>query len=177
MVKHVGPERPGDEAGALLAFLDEQRGGIRRATLGLTEEQARQRPCASELSLGGLLKHTAETEQGWLARARGTAPDTVRTRENWHESHALLDGETLEGTRAYAEKVARETEEWIRSRPSLDETFPLPEAPWFPDAEAVSLRWLLLHLIRETARHAGHADILREQLDGETAFALVAREG
>ncbi|EFG64870.1 DinB family protein [Streptomyces sp. SPB074] len=177
MAQQVGPERPGDETGALLAFLEDQREAIRRATLGLTEEQARQRPCASGLSLGGLLKHTAETEQGWLARAQGVAPDIARTPENWNESHVLLDGETLADTRAYGEKVARDPEEWIRSRPGLDETFPLPKAPWFPDADGVSLRWLLLHLIRENARHAGHADILREQLDGETAYSLATREG
>ena len=74
MVTHVGPEERGDERGALLAFVAEQRGGIRRALLGLSDEQASSRPSASELSLAGLLKHVAEVEQGWIARAKGEPP-------------------------------------------------------------------------------------------------------
>lgn len=70
-----------------------------------------------------------------------------------------------------------EMEGFIRSVPSLDDTFPLPEAPWFPKDERVSMRWLLAHLVEEHARHAGHADIIRESLDGRTAFELVAEAG
>lgn len=176
MVTHVAPEATGDELGALLAFLEEQRGGVRRAVLGVSEEEARSTPSVSALSLGGLVKHCAEVEQNWLAWAREVPPETPRTQENRHESHLLLASETLPGALAYWEKVAGETEEYLRSRPDLDETFPLPEAPWFPPGERVSLRWLLLTLIREMARHAGHADIVRESLDGATAFELVARE-
>lgn len=174
MVTHVRAEAQGDERGALLSFLAEQRGGIRRAVLGLTEEQAASRPSASELSLAGLVKHVAETEQGWVARARGEAPAVKRDESNWHECFQLAAGETLASQLAYWEEVAAETEAFIRSAPSLDDTFPLPNDPWFPPDEAVSLRWLCLHLIRETARHAGHADIIRESLDGKTAFELVA---
>ncbi|GGZ85457.1 DinB family protein [Streptomyces echinoruber] len=174
MVMHVRAEAPGDERGALLAFLDEQRGGIRRAVLGLTEEQARSTPSASELSLGGLVKHVAEVEQGWIARAKGEPPAVERNESNWHECFRLTGEETVASQLEYWEKVAAETEAFIRSAPSLDVTFPLPNAPWFPPDERVSLRWLLLHLIRETARHAGHADIIRESLDGRTAFELVA---
>lgn len=176
MVTHVAAETQGDERGALLAFLEEQRGGIRRALLGLTEEQARSRPTASELSLGGLLKHVAEVEQSWLARARQEPPAVQRDQSNWHECFRLTDDETVAGQLAYWEGVAADTEKYIRSAPSLDDTFPLPPDPWFPPEGRVSLRWLCLHLIRETARHAGHADIIRESLDGKTAFELVALE-
>ncbi|WP_037683955.1 DinB family protein [Streptomyces griseus] len=173
MVTHVRPEAQGDERGALLSFLDEQRGGIRRAVLGLTDEQASSRPSASELSLAGLVKHVAETEQGWVARAKGEEPAVHRDQSNWPECFALIEGETVASQLEYWEKVAAETEAFARSVPSLDDTFPLPKAPWFPE-ESVSVRWVLLHLIRETARHAGHADIIRESLDGKTAFELVA---
>jgi uncharacterized damage-inducible protein DinB len=176
MVTHVRAEALGDERGALLSFLAEQRGGVRRALLGLTAEQAASRPSASELSLGGLLKHVVETEQGWVARAKGEAPAVKRDESNWHECFLLADGESVEQQLAYGERVAAETEAYVRSVPSLDDTFPLPDEPWFPPDEAVSVRWLMLHLIRETARHAGHADIIRESLDGRTAFELVARE-
>ncbi|GAA3840162.1 DinB family protein [Streptomyces chiangmaiensis] len=176
MVTHVRAEAQGNERGALLSFLEEQRGGIRRALLGLTEEQAASRPSASELSLSGLLKHVAEVEQGWVARAKGESPTVRRDESNWHECFRLMGDETVESQLAYWEKVADETEAFIHSVPSLDDTFPLPNDPWFPPDGRVSMRWLLLHLIRETARHAGHADIIRESLDGKTALELVAME-
>ncbi|MFF0014437.1 DinB family protein [Streptomyces sp. NPDC005374] len=174
MVTHVPAEEYGDERGALLSFLEEQRGGIRRSVLGLTQEQAVAKPSASELSLGGLVKHVAEVEQSWIARAKGEEPAVHREQSNWHECFALIEGETVESQLAYWEKVAAETEAFARSAPSLDDTFALPDQPWFPPEGRVSVRWVLLHLIRETARHAGHADIVRESLDGKTAFELVA---
>ncbi|PTM95915.1 DinB family protein [Streptomyces sp. VMFN-G11Ma] len=175
MVTHVSAEAQGDERGALLAFIEEQRGGIRRALLGLTEEQAASRPSASELSLSGLLKHCAEVEQSWIARAKQEPPAVQRDASNWHETFRLVEGESVQSQFAYWEKVAAETEAYVRSVPSLDDTFPLPDQPWFPE-DRVSVRWLCLHLIRETARHAGHADIIRESLDGATAFELAAKE-
>ncbi|WP_081240017.1 DinB family protein [Streptomyces viridosporus] len=176
MVTHVGPEERGDERGALLAFIAEQRGGIRRALLGLTEEQASSRPSASELSLAGLLKHVAEIEQGWIARAKGEAPAVHRDESNWHESFRLVGDETVESMLARYAEVAAGTESFVRSVPSLDDTFLVAKTSWNPRDEWLSMRWLCLHLIRETARHAGHADIIRESLDGATAFELVARE-
>lgn len=176
MVTHVLAEAHGDERGALLAFLAEQRGGIRRTLLGLTYEQAASRPSASGLSLSGLLKHVAEVEQGWVARAKGEEPAVRRDETNWHENFVLVGEETVASQLAYWEEVAAETEALIHSVPSLDDTFPLPPEPWFPPEGRVSMRWLALHLIRETARHAGHADIIRESLDGKTAFELVAQE-
>ncbi|MXM66300.1 DUF664 domain-containing protein [Streptomyces sp. HUCO-GS316] len=176
MVTHVRAEAQGDERGALLSFLAEQRGGVRRALLGLTEEQAASKPSASDLSLSGLLKHVAEVEQGWVARAKGEPPAVHRDESTWQECFVLVEGESVEQQLAYWEKVAAETEAYVRSVPSLDDTFPLPNDPWFPPDERVSVRWLVLHLIRETARHAGHADIIRESLDGKTAFELVAQE-
>ncbi|MFF6786315.1 DUF664 domain-containing protein [Streptomyces sp. NPDC012510] len=176
MVTHVPAADAVDERGALLAFLAEQRGGLRRSVLGLTDEQASTKPSASELSLAGLLKHVIEVEQWWIAKAKDEQPAVQRDRSNWHECFTLVGDETVESQLAYWEKVAAETESFVRTAPSLDDTFPLPDEPWFPPNERVSLRWLALHLIRETARHAGHADIIRESLDGATAFELVAKE-
>ncbi|GAU68822.1 hypothetical protein SSP35_09_00650 [Streptomyces sp. NBRC 110611] len=171
-------EEHGDETGALLSFLEAQRGGLRRAVLGLTAAQAAERPSASELSLAGLVKHVAEVEQGWVEKAQQRPPSVERDESNWHLSFQLEGekGETLAGVLEFWDGVARRTEEFIRSVPSLNDTFPLPEAPWFPPNARRSVRWLLLHLIEETARHAGHADVIRESLDGATAFALVDRE-
>lgn len=175
MVTHVPAEAPGDERGAFLAFVEAQRGGLRRAVLGLSDEQAARTPSASELSLSGLVKHVAECELNWLRLAQQKPNERERTQETWGDSFRLVEGETVAGTLAFWDGVAHETEEFIRSVGSLDDTFPLPEAPWFPKGD-VSMRWLLLHLVEEIARHAGHADIIRESLDGATAFELVAKE-
>ncbi|MGW2562600.1 DinB family protein [Streptomyces sp. NPDC001514] len=176
MVTHVPAEAQGDERGALIAFVEAQRGAIRRSVLGLTEEQAGSRPSASELSLSGLLKHVAETELTWLRMAQQRPNEKARTEETWGDSFRLVDDETIPGMLAFWEGVAKETEDFIRSVPSLDDTFPLPEAPWFPKEGRVSMRWLMLHLVEEIGRHAGHADVVRESLDGRTAFELVAQE-
>ncbi|MGW2483131.1 DinB family protein [Streptomyces sp. NPDC001571] len=174
MVTHVPSETYGDERGALINFVEAQRGGLRRALTGLTDEQAASRPSASELSLSGLVKHVAETELNWLRMAQQRPNEKQRDQSNWHESFVLTGDETVEGVLAFWAEVAVETEEFIRKVPSLDDTFPLPEAPWFPKEGRVSMRWLMMHLVEETARHAGHADIIRESLDGKTAFELVA---
>ncbi|WP_167157967.1 DinB family protein [Streptomyces sp. MBT27] len=174
MVTHVPSETYGDERGALINFVEAQRGGLRRALIGLTDEQAASRPSASGLSLSGLVKHVAETELNWLRMAQQRTNEKQRAQSNWHESFVLVGDETVEGMLAFWAEVAVETEEFIRKVPSLDDTFPLPEAPWFPKDGRVSMRWLMMHLVEEMARHAGHADIIRESLDGKTAFELVA---
>ncbi|MET7703540.1 DinB family protein [Streptomyces sp. NPDC005485] len=174
MVTHVPAEAHGDERGALLAFVEAQRGGLRRAVLGLSDEQATRTPSASELSLFGLVKHVAECELNWLRLAQQKPNERARTQETWGDGFQVEGDETLAGVLAFWDGVTSETEEFIRSVDSMDDTFPLPEAPWFPKGD-VSMRWLMLHLVEEIARHAGHADIIRESLDGATAFELVAR--
>ncbi|MER5772918.1 DinB family protein [Streptomyces sp. NPDC002039] len=176
MVTHVPAEAHGDERGALLSFVEAQRGALRRSLLGLTEEQAASRPSASELSLSGLLKHVAETELNWLRMAQQKPNEKQRTEQTWGDGFRLVEGESVPALSAFWEGVAAELEEFVRAVPSLDDTFPLPEAPWFPKEGRVSMRWLLMHLVEEHARHAGHADIVRESLDGRTAFELVAME-
>ncbi|MFI1394043.1 DinB family protein [Streptomyces sp. NPDC020681] len=176
MVTHVPAEAHGDERGALLSFVEAQRGAIRRSVLGLTEEQAASRPSASELTLSGLVKHVAEAELNWLRMAQQQPNEKARTEATWSDSFRLVGGESIPDMLAFWESVAKETEAFIASVPSLDDTFPLPEAPWFPKDGAVSMRWLLLHLVEEIGRHAGHADIIRESLDGKGAFELVAME-
>ncbi|MET7858850.1 DinB family protein [Streptomyces sp. NPDC005318] len=176
MVTHVPAEAHGDERGALLSFVEAQRGAIRRSLIGLTEEQAASRPSASELSLSGLLKHVAETELNWLRLAQQRPNDQARTEETWADSFRLVGDETVPQMLEFWTKVAAETEEFIHAVGSMNDTFPLPEAPWFPKDAEVSMRWLLVHLVEEIARHAGHADIIRESLDGRTAFELIAQE-
>ncbi|MFB8031674.1 DinB family protein [Streptomyces sp. NPDC056004] len=177
MVTHVPAEASGDERGMLLSFVEAQRGAIRRSLFGLTEEQAASRPSASGLSLSGLLKHVAETELNWLRMAQQQPNENARTQDTWADSFRLVGDETVEQVLKFWDGVVAEEEEFIRSVPDLGDTFPLPEAPWFPKDGRVSMRWLLAHLVEEIARHAGHADIIRESLDGRTALELAAEAG
>jgi uncharacterized damage-inducible protein DinB len=161
-----------DEREGLLAFLAQQRYVVRVAAHRLTEDQARATPSASALSVGGLVKHLAEVERGWmdtvLQRSRGSE-------EAYNDSFRLGPDETLAEVLADYERAGQETEEIIAGIADLGQAVPVPPAPWFPaDIKEWSVRWVLLHLIEETARHAGHADIVREHVDGATAYNLMA---
>ncbi|WP_369144944.1 DinB family protein [Streptomyces sp. R44] len=176
MVALVPTEAHSDERGTFLDFVETQRAALRRSLLGLTEEQAASRPSVSELSLSGLVKHVAEMELNWLRMAQQRPNERQRTQETWGDGFRLVEGETIPELLDFWAGVAKETEEFARSVPSLDDTFPLPPAPWFPKDGRVSMRWMLLHLVEEMGRHAGHADIVRESLDGKTSFELIAEE-
>lgn len=175
----VKPEEPGDERGALLAYLDAQRGGIRRALHGLDEEQARSVPTASELSLAGLLKHVAVGERGWLRTLTASSAeefDYAASAGEWEDSFHPGEHETVASLLDLYSRAAQETEAAVRALSSLDETFEAPKVPW-DEGGPRSWRWALLHLIEESARHAGHADIIRETIDGKGAFDLVFETG
>ncbi len=166
-----------DERKLLLAYIAQQRQGVRYAAHGLTDEQGRQTPLASALSIGGLIKHLADTEKGWIDMIEhpdaGSADDRGSA---YGDNFRLQAGETLADVLALYEEVARDTESVIDRISDLDQAVPVPKGvPWFPaDVEAWSVRWVLLHLIEETARHAGHADIIRESLDGAQMYELMA---
>ncbi|MGK5636930.1 DinB family protein [Streptomyces sp. URMC 126] len=178
MPTHVVEKDVSDERGTLLAFLEAQRGGIRRALLGLTAEQALSRPSVSEMSLAGLLKHVDQAESNWLTLAGGDVPDISfdEAMKQFEAGWRPEERETVPALLARWEETAAAVERFIRAVPSLEDTFALPDAPWFPKGSRVSMRWLLVHLIEEVARHAGHADIIRESIDGKTAFELVEEE-
>jgi hypothetical protein len=157
----------------LLAALAKQRYFLCFTTRDLTDEQAGQRTTAGELCLGGLIKHVTLVEHGWAnfivdgPAALGDGSDmTEADYAARADEFRLLPGETLAGVLdAYAGTAAR-TDELVRTLPDLDVAHPLPEAPWFAPGETWSARRALLHIIAETAQHAGHADIIRESLDG-----------
>jgi uncharacterized damage-inducible protein DinB len=167
-----------DERELLLAYVNQQRDGIRYAAFGLTDEQARMTPTAGALSIGGLVKHVAATEQGWTDMVLERRRDLPReeAEAGYRDGFRLLPHETLAGALAAYDEVAAETEAVIRGIEDLNHPVPVPKGvPWFPaDVEAWSVRWVLLHLVEETARHAGHADIIREAIDGATMYELMA---
>jgi hypothetical protein len=92
------------------------------------------------------------------------------------ENHRFGPDDTLAATIARYDEAAARTEEVIAGIEDLGTPVPVPKGvPWYPqDIEAWSVRWVLFHLIEETARHAGHADIIREHIDGGTAIPLMA---
>ncbi|MEV5828182.1 DinB family protein [Spirillospora sp. NPDC052242] len=161
------------ERADLLAMLGKHRHFLRFTVRDLTDEQARARTTASELTLGGLIKHVAATERGWAdfivegPAAMGdfdsmTEEDFARRADDFR----LLPEETLAGVLADYDEVARRTDELVAALPDLDAVQPLPRAPWFEPGASWSARRVLMHIVAETAQHAGHADIIRESLDG-----------
>jgi uncharacterized damage-inducible protein DinB len=162
------------ERSDLLETLGKQRNFLRYTTQGLTDEQARARTTVSELTLGGLIKHVTEVERGWAAfivegpAAKADASDmTEDDYARWRDNFRLLAGETLAGVLADYEAVTAATDELVRTLPDLGATQPLPTAPWFQADARWSARRVLLHIIAETAQHCGHADIIRESIDGQ----------
>jgi uncharacterized damage-inducible protein DinB len=162
-----------DERDALLAYLEQQRSALRTAAYGLTDDEARAVPTTGALSVGGLLKHVTQVERNWLAVVRG---EHQMDESAYEDGFRLREDETLAGVLADYAQAAAETVAVVTAEPDLGRPVPVPPGvPWFPqDVAAWSVRWVLLHLIEETARHAGHADIVRESVDGATAFALLA---
>ncbi len=154
------------ERADLLESLDRHRGFLRHTTRGLTDEQAALRTTKSELCLGGLIKHVAITEERWMRFVVGGAEAMQAEPLDWANAFRMLDGETLAGLLDKYADVARRTDELVTSLPDLDVSHPLPKAPWHKPGSAWSVRRVLLHIIAETAQHAGHADIIRESLDG-----------
>lgn len=156
-----------DERDALLTFLALPRAALRAAVFGLTDEQARSRPAASTLCLSGLVKHAARTERRWVvAGIAGQPLPGLWPIEDWPADFELTGRESLDGVLAYYAETAELTTRIVMAIDDLGQ-------PSAVDPEQ-SVRWVLCHLIQETARHAGHADIIREALDGKRAPQLLS---
>ncbi|MCI4061974.1 DinB family protein [Micromonospora sp. R77] len=161
----LGPvrARTGDERAVLESFLDFHRGIVLRKVRGLAHADASRRLVPSLTTLAGLLKHLTLVEGNWFPRLFTPGPGEVHvTAEEGSTGGFTLDeGETVDGlATAYEAACVRSRE--VAARFDLDHVVP------HPLLGEVSLRWVLVHMIEETARHAGHADILRELTDGET---------
>lgn len=176
-----------DERQALLEFLAYHQGAFIAVAFGLSDEQARSTPSVSALSIGGLIKHATAVQRSWMQRV-AAAPDfppadtpPADTRPmaeiiaEYADQHVMRDDETLEGLLA---RFRAQNAETLRLFDAADLDTPIPvthEVPWFPrDVDHWSVRWVAHHLIGELARHSGHADIIRESIDGATMYELVA---
>jgi hypothetical protein len=180
------PDELSRERRDLLDLLDTHRRFLIRTTLDLTDDQATSRPTVSELSIGGIIKHVAETEHQWSTFMTGGvdafdseawtdidweaiaagAELPPEVQEQLANGFRLVEGETLESALARYEEVAARTDHLVATLPSLDAEYPLPEAPWFEPGASWSVRRCIVHIVAETAQHAGHADIIRETIDG-----------
>src|SRR3954471_19071127 len=170
-----GQVRPvADERDGLLSYLAQMRYVLRLTGYGLTPQQLRAAPTASPLSVGGLIKHCASTEESWIDTVRGESREVDY--QAYADNFALRDDETIEDVFARYDRIAARTEKTIAEIADLGRDVPIDHSvPWNPkDLDNWSVRWVLLHLIQETARHTGHADIIRETLDGGTAYPLMA---
>ena len=161
------------ERADLLEALAKHRYFLRHTVRGLTDEEAARHTTASELCLGGLIKHVALTERQWInfildgPSAMSPAGAAGEDRQAaWAGGFQMQPGDTLARLLDDYEQTARRTDELVAALPDLDISHPLPEAPWFEPGARWSARRTLLHVIGETAQHAGHADIIRESLDG-----------
>jgi len=153
----------------LLAALDERRQFLIGTLRGVSDDDAGRRTTVSELCLGGLIKHVADTEEAWAAFVRGGADAmdaTAAAQGDRDASFRMQPGDTVAGVLARYAAVAERTDALVRDIPDLDAAHPLPAAPWFEPGATWSARRVLIHVIGETAQHAGHADILREAIDG-----------
>jgi hypothetical protein len=153
----------GDERAVLTAFLDMHRSILRRKVSGLSDVDARRRLVPSATTLAGLLKHVAAVEREWFQHYLAELPDE-RIDGDWRSGGwSVAAADTMAGLLAdYDAACARSRE--ITAGLELSDTAPHDRLG------RISLRWVLIHLVEETARHVGHADILREQIDGATGF-------
>ena len=164
MITFTHPPRTAGEKETLVGFLEAQRAILAWKLDGLTEEDARRAMVPSGTSMLGLVKHMAWVERWWFVEFIGGGSPAYP----WSESDPdagwrIEDDETIASiTRLYADAIAEANGE-------IDKAESLELTGIVRDTER-SLRWTLVHMIEETARHAGHADIIREMIDSTTGY-------
>jgi hypothetical protein len=149
-------EGPPSELDGLRMFLDEQRAAILRNLDGLTDEQALGHPTVSDFCLLTLVKHVAVVERRWfqLEVARRDVPGLWPPPDDCE--FRVEAGDTVTSIRAFYNEIIAENQHILDAVDELDSL----------SAIGLNRRWVLLHLIEELARHAGHADLIRESIDG-----------
>ena len=166
-MEKIDPDQVGDERTLMNQFLDYQRAQIIYKSKGLDPEQVRACPPTSDISIGGMLKHLTLVEDYWFGVIFAGQPEAApwntidwESDPDWEWRTGANDplDELLDRYRA---AIARSTAT-VAAASNLDQLAAVPDA----HARQPSLRWILLHMIEETARHAGHLDLLRESIDG-----------
>ncbi len=164
-VERVDPPSTTSELKLLNTFLDSQRAILLRKVSGVSEEDLKHHAVpTSNLSLLGLVKHLAYVERSWFQRRfKGQDISFPWTTEDPDADFRIEPGETANGIIQFYQEEMEKSRRIVEAA-NLDD---LEAKPWRDGAQA-SLRWIMLHMIEETARHNGHADFLREAIDGVT---------
>jgi len=154
---------PETERAGLVEFLDYKREALIHTLQGLSEDEARMTPTASSLSLLSLIKHSTTWERRWfqvIVAGRSFPGEWPNVQSDGNDlTFRLTDDDTVETVLAdYREQIAASNE--------IVDTFDLESPCAWPEMAERNLRWVALHMIEETAHHAGHADIIRETIDG-----------
>ena len=162
------PEPPlaGTEAETLVGFLEFQRATLAWRTGGLDDAQLRAPLHPTDMTLGGMLLHLARVEEGWFTEVVDEQPlgepwATAPWGQEWQTAHART-GEELRATWRASVERSRDVVQRALDAGGLDATHPAWGGQGHP-----SLRWVLVHMVEEYARHNGHADLLRQALDGQ----------
>lgn len=166
-----------DEIDGIANYLDQQLSALRASAIGLTDEQVRERPCRSALSIGGLLKHATYGMEGAVRRLASpeAAPGPLdeSAYAAYMGSFALDDDQSGEDALDAFDRARVDYMSAVRGSIADSPTIEAP-SPWFGifDARPANSRFGLVHQVEELARHAGHADIIREQIDGMSVAAI-----
>lgn len=157
MTDRRAPRIVGDESTTLLAFLTYLRQSIVRKVEGLSEEDARRSVVPSGTNLAGLLKHLAVGERYWLGHVWAGDPGIQWPDDSWAVGKQETIDQLIDDYRA----AWKDSDALIEGAPDFD-------APCAEEADGhrLTLRWVITHLVEETGRHAGHADVIRELIDG-----------
>jgi uncharacterized damage-inducible protein DinB len=155
------PDSTGSERQVLEAFLDFHRQVLVSKVDGISENEACRRRVPSKTTLAGLIKHMIGVERGWFEEVlAGRKPEDIGANVGGgDESWDLAEDETVSSLISEYEQACEQSRQTAAR-------FALADAVPEPVMGPVSLRWIYVHMIEETARHVGHADILREQTDG-----------
>jgi len=151
-----------DEKRQILAILESARQSLAQTLPDVSDEQARATPTAGALCLGGILKHVTYGETIWIDFVLDG--EKVDHLDRYAASFRMAPHETVTSLLDDYAATAKRTEEVVAALPELDTAHRLAEAPWYPPDTAWSAREVLLHILEETAQHAGHADIIKESL-------------
>ena len=154
-----------DERRTLEAFLDYYRDVIKAKVTGVSEDDARRRLVPSLTTLAGVLKHLVRVEVSWFQHRLAQMPSEDLPILKWIDEE---DGDFTPGPEETVGSLVALYDEQCAVSREVVARFDLDRVVPHPYLDQVSMRWILVHMIEETARHAGHADILREQLDGST---------
>ncbi|OCH80768.1 DinB family protein [Gordonia sp. UCD-TK1] len=158
----------------LLILLQDQRNMLKITARNLSDDDARKQSTVSTLTIGALIKHLAHGEENAARVVTERDENAEFDMSQAMTEYEMTGDETLAGWLTAYDRGAAEFDRVIADAESLDELIPQPTAPWQPEREWLSIRTMIIHLIRETAHHCGHADIIREALDGQTTMGAIS---